>query len=59
MANFEPRPEDFSLEPITELLGKAIANEDDRKRVARDWRNDPPDKDFNGILQAEIVDSDG
>lgn len=53
---YQPRPEDLQLPPITELLSDATVNEGDRQRVAREWRNDPPDKDFDGILDAEIVD---
>ena len=48
---FQPTPE--TLPNITTL--NAIADNIDPERSAQKWREDPPDGDYDGILDAEEV----
>lgn len=54
MTEFIPAVDDLKLTPFTDLLAIAKVTESDRERVAKDWRDNPPDKDYDGLLDAEI-----
>lgn len=54
MTQFIPTPDDLKLVPFTDLLAIAKVTESDRERIAKDWRDNPPDKEYDGLLDAEI-----
>lgn len=55
MPEYTPTPDDLKLAPFLEVLAIAKVTETDRERVARDWRDNPPDKAYDGLLDAVIM----
>lgn len=49
-AKFQPEAEE--LPPVKELLDRAEVTEDDARRVAVQWYESSPDRDYDGILNA-------
>jgi len=43
--------------PLSTLLAIADVDESDMDSAITDWVNDPPDKEFKTILNAEILDT--
>lgn len=54
MANFIPK--DPSLDPAGELVARGNVTEADMSAAIGDWKEEPPDPDFEEILEPELED---
>lgn len=54
MTKFEPVAADLELVPLIDLLSKAKVGDEDREKASELWRDNPPEPEFNGLLDADV-----